>query len=194
LERVLAIEPTSERASLLGSAFKRLAILERKSGRAAAFRKAIAEMAASYRKAEDLARKNNADNLYYPAANRMSAELILNAGKEKWQGFDPADLAAVRESLEKKVSSNPDFWSVVGQTELRIYQAIAQRGLAKALGGILHDLVDLKTRARGPRMWASVRDQAEFTLTSYIAAAGLPQTERNAARKLLAQLQDDATK
>jgi len=50
----------------------------------------------------------------------------------------------------------------------------------------------VKLRANAPRMWASVRDQAEFTLSRYIEARGYPPCEREAARKLLKQLQDHA--
>jgi len=57
---------------------------------------------------------------------------------------------------------------VVGLTELGIYEALAVRTLAKSLDGIIRDLADVKLRANAPRMWASVRDQAEFTLSRYI--------------------------
>jgi hypothetical protein len=90
------------------------------------------------------------------------------------------------------VTSDPDFWSVVGLTELGIYEALAVRTLAKSLDGIIRDLADVKLRANAPRMWASVRDQAEFTLSRYIEARGYPPREREAARKLLKQLQDHA--
>jgi tetratricopeptide (TPR) repeat protein len=194
LERLLAIDATSERASLVGSAFKRLVTLEAKSGRTAASREAIGEMAKYYRQAEDLARRNNSDNLFYPAANRMSAELVLNVGRPNWPGFDAGDIAAVRQSLQRKAAADPDFWSVVGLTELRIYEMLADRKLAKALDSILNDLADVKARANAPRKWASVRDQAEFTLSPYIGARELPAPEREAARKLLKQLQDYAAK
>src|SRR5262245_8523433 len=189
LERLLAINATSERASLVGSAFKRLAMLEAKSERAAASRKAIGDMAKYYRQAEDLARNNNSDNWFYPATNRMSAELVLNVGRTNWAGFNQEDIAAVRQSLQKKTAVDPDFWSVVGLTELRIYEALANRKLATALDGILKDLADVRARANARRMWASVHDQAEFTLTPYIEARGLAAREREAALKLLKQLQ-----
>ena len=40
------------------------------------------------------ARSNHAA-LFYPALNRMAAELIVDAGKPGWAGFDPAALAEV---------------------------------------------------------------------------------------------------
>lgn len=191
LERVVAIAPTSEREGLLGSAFKRLAMLEGQSRQRAA-RSAMAQMAAHYHQAEELALKNNADNLYYPAMNRMSAELILNFSQPNWPGFAAADVAAVRQSLQKKVMEDADFWSVVGLTELHIYEALAQRQLAKALGDILAELQDLKARVSAPHLWDSVFAQARFTLQPYIGASRIPAAEHEAANKLLAQLQNNA--
>src|SRR5262249_2692091 len=124
--------------------------------------------------------------------NRMSAELILRVGERHWAGFDAADVAAVRQSLQKKASEDPDFWSVVGLIELRIYEALAQRHLATVLGGILAELQDLKTRVSAPHLWASGHAQARFTLQPYIGAARLAEAEREAAGQLLAQLQDHA--
>jgi tetratricopeptide (TPR) repeat protein len=191
LLRVVSINSNGERESLLGSAFKRLTMVEQRLGRRAEARRAIKEMAMHYRKAEDLLRKNDPDNLYYPAMNRMSAELVLNSGKKDWAGFDSTDLAAVRQSLQKKVMLDPDFWSVVGLTELRIYEALAQRQLAKSLAGILAELVDLKTRVGSTQMWDSVHAQARFTLQPYIDSSQSSQ-ERDAARKLLSKLKEFA--
>ena len=165
-------------------------MLEEKSPQPTVARRALAQMAEHYRKAEELARQNHADNLYYPAMNRMSAELILNVNQRHWAGFDAADVAAVRQSLQKKVAEDPDFWSMVGLIELRIYAALAQRQLAAALGGILADLQELETRVNAQHTWDSVYAQARFTLQPYIGAARLPEPEREAAGKLLAQLQD----
>ena len=54
----------------------------------------LVQMAEHYRKAEELARQNHANNLYYTAMNRMSAELILNVNQRHWASFDAADVAA----------------------------------------------------------------------------------------------------
>jgi pimeloyl-ACP methyl ester carboxylesterase len=180
---------TIERESLLGSAFKRLSMLEKKSRRRAAARVAIEMMATHYRNAENLARKNGNDSLHYPAMNRMSAELILNGANKNWPGFDSADLAAVRQSLQKKVMQDPDFWAVVGLTELRIYEALAQRRLSKALNGILAELTDLKNRVSSKQMWDSVHAQARFTLQPYMETSKTPE-ERKSARELLLKFEE----
>jgi hypothetical protein len=194
LEQLYAVGATSERASLLGSALKRLAMLEAAGGSKLVSRETIAAMAAHYRDAENLALQHKTDNPYYPAINRMTAELVLKAGETNWAGFDPSDVAMVRQSLQKKVTEDADFWSVVGLTELRIYEALAQRRLAKALADILKHLADLKARASAPRMWNSVYDQARFILSPYIKADKLPKSESDAAHRLLEQLADYADK
>ena len=122
----------------------------------------------------------------------MSAELVLNAGNSKWWGFASEDMPVLRQLLENKVAESPDFWSVVGQIEWRIYEALADRRLAKVLDGILADLADVKARAYALLSWASVSDQAQFVLSPYVAARAVSATERAAAQKLLAQLEQYA--
>jgi tetratricopeptide (TPR) repeat protein len=143
LERVEALEPTSERASLVGSAFKRLAMLEATAGRSGPSRKAIAAMRDRYAEAEKLARKNDSDNLHYAMANRMNAELVLNIANPDWR-FDSAEVLTLRQLLLKKATEDPEFWSVIGLTEWRIYEALSNRSLAAVVGDILTELVQGK--------------------------------------------------
>jgi hypothetical protein len=192
LQFLLAINATVERASLLGSAYKRLAILESgEKGRRQDWKKAIAAMSGYYRQAEELARANNADNLFYPAVNRMVGELILNAGT-RWRGFDATDMTAARQSLQRKATADPDFWSVVGLAELRIYEALAARNLAASVAGIVQDLRDVKARAHAPSLWESLRDQAVFALSPLTEGRALSQGERAAALKLIKLLEEFA--
>ncbi len=188
LERVAAVASTVERESLLGSAYKRLASIEKSAKEASAERAALTKSLEHYQKAEQIARESGADNLFYPAMNRMSLALLISAGQGPSSGFEAADLSAVRQSLQKKNAHSPDFWSVVGVTELRIYEALAKRELAPALDGILADLDDLRPRVASSSMWSSVADQAHITLTAYMEAKGVSAAERDAARTLLAQL------
>jgi len=192
LQRAAAIASTVEGQCLLGSAYKRLAEIERKSGNQRQEQEAIANAVNQYAAGEHIARATSAENLYYPAMNRMSLALALD-GDAAPAGFDSNYVGAVRQSLQKKVRENPDFWSVVGLTELRIYHALAQRGLAIALPGILADLDDLMPRATSSRMWASVADQAQFTLTRYIKLQSVDGSERVAAKTLLARFAAQAT-
>ena len=191
LERLLAASATSERASLLAAAFKRLAMVERKGGRRAAFRTAVQAMARRYGEAEKLARKNKADNLHYPISNRMAAKLVLSFDQRDRSGLDPGDITELRQAV-KKNEADADFWLVVAAIELRMFEALAERNLAKELDGILEALSNVHSRASATRMWGSVHDQADFVLSPYIATSTVTAAERDAARTLLARLQDYA--
>ncbi|KNZ31343.1 MAG: hypothetical protein AD742_17380 [Methylibium sp. NZG] len=185
LNALVSLAPTIERESLLGSAHKRLALLEAHAGRTQANADAIAAMADHYRRAETLARHSRDADLFYPALNRMGAELLAQAGNAGWGGFDPQDTALVRDSLERKRRDDPDFWSVVGLPELGVYEALASKTLAAQLPVVLAAYDDLHRRAGVPWMWASVADQAGFVLAPYSAGSS---AEAKAAQTLLAVL------
>ncbi len=201
LGRLVAVQPTAERESLLGSAYKRLVMLEGRAERgahhaaqrgrrrraAAARLDALRAMALHYGNAERLAREANAENLFYPAKNGISAELRLAFLERR-----PAELAldradAVRESLERAATERPDFWSVVGQIELRLLTSLAARQLAGAAPALLGAFQDLKARVPAPQMWDSVHSEARFTLEPYQGVASA--AEKRAARALLDALQ-----
>ena len=116
----------------------------------------------------------------------MAAELIVDAGKPKWNNFDKATLDDVLESLTIRARDEPDFWSFIGMIELRTYQAIADKGLAAARPDIERDLDELFTRVSAASMWSSVLDQASFVLPKYAQRAG--GVERQAATRLLARV------
>jgi hypothetical protein len=184
LDTLLAIGSTVEREVIYGSAFKRLAMIEAEAGDSDAERKALKGMKLHYGKAEDIAKKQKAVNLYYPAMNRMAAELALLEGRDSGAAFRPGDVAAARESLIAAALGRPDFWSVVGQTELNMYEALSARALGENLATLttqfekLHDRVPLASKS-----WASVYDNATFVLQKYRSHARAP--EKEAAAKLL---------
>ena len=45
-------------------------------------------MKVRYANAEKLARTSNDPRLFYPALNRMAAELIVDCARPGWRGFD----------------------------------------------------------------------------------------------------------
>ncbi|MGH8606890.1 MAG: tetratricopeptide repeat-containing protein [Gammaproteobacteria bacterium] len=75
LERLAAVQSTIERESLLGSAYKRLTMVEWRAGRKRAADAALNSAVKHYGNAEGMARKAGADNLFYPAKNGISCEL-----------------------------------------------------------------------------------------------------------------------
>jgi pimeloyl-ACP methyl ester carboxylesterase/tetratricopeptide (TPR) repeat protein len=187
LEQVTNLRPTTERESLCGSAWKRMAMLEAEAKRPSAETKAIASMKLRYENAEKLARVSNDHLLFYPALSRMAAELIVDAAKPGWRGFDTAALKEVRNNLAAKTRDDPDFWSVVGLTELRLYQAIAERKLTAELDAIIREYDDLHGRVSATTSWSSVLDQVRFVLPKYEVRA--TATEKKAVMALTKYLE-----
>ena len=140
-----------------------------------------------YQNAEAIGREHGSSNIFYPALNRIAADLALNAGRRGWKGLDAGAVSSARSSLAAKVRDDPDFWSVVGQTDLDVYEAVARRDLAGRRGSIESAYEDLHARVGAPRSWASVYDTARFVLRKYAGrAAG---AERKAASAVLKRLE-----
>jgi CHAT domain/Lecithin:cholesterol acyltransferase len=191
LERVSDLASTIERESLCGSAWKRMAMVEAAATNATAEDKAIVQMKLRYANAEKLARSINDDLLFYPALNRMAAELVVDAAKPGWKGFDPTSVGEVRSNLARKTRDDPDFWSVIGLTELRLYQALARRSLAPELPDILQEYATLYARVSAATSWSSVLDQVRFVLPKYVLRA--TASEKQAVQTLVRNLEKYAS-
>ncbi len=185
LSALVTMAPTIERESLLGSAYKHLALVEAEAQQVGAETRAIARMAEHYQRAEALAGQTGHPEYFYPALNLMAAELIGNARSKVWPGFSPIFVQRVRDSLERKRREDPDFWSVAGLPELGVYEALAGRRLAGQLPGVLQAFEDLHHRAGTPWLWASVADQLTFVLRHF---SGGTSAEAQAAQALLTVL------
>ncbi len=176
-------QPTVERLSLLGSACKRLAMLEQRAGDAAAARQALDAAAAAYEQAETLAAATASSELFYPALNRMALELVIHGRDKSWPRLDAARTQAARESLLRRAQSDPDFWSAVGQVEIELYAALAERRLAASSAAIADGYADIHARVSSAKPWRTVADQARFVLEPVLARTS--GTERRAAADLL---------
>ena len=185
LERLAADHPSMERESLCGSAFKRLALLEAAAKQPRNEAQAMAKMQAHYRRGEELGRANHLD-FFYPAMNRMAAELALHAGASTWKGVKHAAVDEIRTVLETKARDEPEFWSVGGLIELRVYEALARRNLAAKVEGITDDYAKLYERLSAGLKWQSIFDTARLVLPKYAQRAS--PAEGKAARALLAAL------
>jgi len=186
LEKLLALQSTSERENIYGSACKRLALIEAAAGRRAQELRAIEAMKLHYRRAEVIARASQASDLFYPALNYLAADVALNAGRRGWKGLDSAIVASARASLEAKNLADPDFWSVVGQTELQLYIALADGKLASTQKSLERGYQDLYRRVSAHWLWSSVFDTTQFVLQKYAVRASVK--EKNSADSLLASL------
>jgi len=185
LQQLAALHSTVERESLLGSAWKRLAMV----GEGKAAQDALSHMVEHYARAETLARDEGAANLFYPIMNAIAGELRLTALRgQAGVALDGARVGAARQSLQDAVGRAPDFWSVVGLVELQWLEAVAAKRLAAARESVAAAFEDLAQRVPAPHLWKSARDQAHFVLAPYAAAAG--GTEAAAAKALLKQLDE----
>ncbi len=183
LQALAGMKSTAERENLLGSAWKRLQMVETAVGRDDAALQALKEMARHYAAAEALEVAAGSDKMFYPAMNGIAAELRLAFVEGRAPVLADARMAIVRESLQTAAATNPDFWCVAGQTELRMLQVLAKRELAGATRSLIGDFQDLKLRVQSPSMWDSVYAQARFTLEPYQLVAGV--AEKRAAAELL---------
>ncbi|HWH84014.1 MAG TPA: CHAT domain-containing protein [Burkholderiaceae bacterium] len=186
LEKLAAVQSTIERENLLGSAYKRLTMVESDAKRAAEAQAALAASVKHYGAAEAMARKAGADNLHYPAKNGIGAELRAAFLAGRAPVLDADRLKVVSDSLDHAAITRPDFWSVVGQTELQMLAALAQGRLAAAEPALTAALRELKARVPALRMWDSVLNEARFTLEPYLGVASA--ADKRAAQKLLDEL------
>ena len=138
-------------------------------GRRGRIAASLRQMLRHYERAQEIGSANGVKDVYYPASNRLAADVALNAGKRGWRGLDREIAAVVASSLEAKRANDADFWSVVGEIELRQYQAIARKRLAAAYPQLLKAYQDLHKRVAATRMWSSVYDTACLVLPSYAA-------------------------
>ena len=185
------MRPTVEREGLLGSAYKRLTMVQTRAGRAREAQAALDAAVHHYEASETLARKAGVDKLlFYPAKNAISCALRAALLKKRLPVLDAGRVKAVNDSLHQAATEEPDFWSVVGQTELLVLSAVARGQLAPALPGALASLRDLAARVPAGWMWDLVYNEAQFTLLPYLQMASA--AEKHAAQNLLDALKEMA--
>jgi CHAT domain-containing protein len=185
LAKAGAVQGTLERSSLLGSAYKRRALVNIAAGRRAQVDRDLELMASSYRDAHAYGEQAGVDDLFYPLSNRLVAEVALNAGRGRWRTLDRRIVDVLEQSLK---ASDPDFWSVISAIELDQYRALALRRLASARPKLEKAYADIHRRVTSTRMWGSVYDTACLTLPTYAARA--TGKEKMAAESLLVHLRD----
>jgi hypothetical protein len=112
--------------------------------------------------------------------NRIAAQLAL---ADDAKPLDNDDVTAVRGSMS---SVPPDFWSVVGQTELDVFVSIAAGRLSHDVDNLIEDFRKHHARVGNPRMWGSVLDNATFVHCRYRRRPD--ESERTAADRLLGEL------
>jgi hypothetical protein len=186
LTKLVAVEQTMERASLIGSAYNAApwstaqpeGAGRMQQGPPADEQSAIGTRRSWVRRAAHPT-SSTRSRIASPPKSRSTPASRDGAA---WIG-KPAKI--LRASLKAK-SEDPDFWSVVGEAELDQYDALAQKKLASASTKLNRAYQDLHKRVTATRMWASVYDTACLVLPNY--ASRTTGKERAAANDLLAQL------
>ncbi|MEP7281738.1 MAG: CHAT domain-containing protein, partial [Rubrivivax sp.] len=191
LDMLASLEPTAERHSLRGSAWKRLAMLARDDGDAAGAAAALTQLVACYRQAADAALAAGDVDETFPTMNLLTASVAAAGPTARAWRLDPTLLARVREQLQARQATTPDFWSMVGTIELELLEAAAGRRLAASAPALIDAFADLKRRVQAPRMWGSVAENADFVLTPWWAS-GRRTAEGRAAHEVLEALRAHA--
>jgi len=183
LNKLMAIQPSAERCSMLASAYKRRVMVQGAAGRRA--ERDLANMRSCYAESERLAKAAKLSNAFYPMLNLVAADLLLHRGKKS--PASPARVREVRQVLETAMRDDPEFWAAAGEIELAMYEALAS---AEGLSGKLKQLEmryrDLNGRVKARSMWQSVYDQASFVLSCRRVKAAA--AEKRAAEDLLGVL------
>ena len=159
-----ALLPTVERWSLVGSARKRHALIERAAGDVKAELYQIETMEAAYRNAVALAEQSDPGSWDRPAINQLAAQ-VRRRHLDPLQNLpDPHLVARLRTVLAKHSQQDPDFWSESGLIEIDLYQSLMGQEGAPSLSYIANRYADLQRRAPARAEWRTVSDQLEFVL------------------------------
>jgi hypothetical protein len=189
LDTLSALGSTFDRENFYGSTYRRLALLDTEAGRDAAAAEATRRMRQHYAEAEKIARTAAANRdpkappLFYAAIDRIGAQLAMGDPRNGAEPMDTETIEAIRASM---ASAAPDFWSVVGQTELDMYMAASHNGLANSLADLRRAFSDHHALAPSPRMWSSVLDRTRLALSGYRKHASASEVE--AVDQILAHL------
>lgn len=162
--------PTVERLNLLGSACKRLAMVNEEEGPR---QEALFNMANYYRRAYELGGKGN----IYPFSNWAVAKALVSAlaapGGSKRQSDELLRLRdecqQMMEVVLERANSEPNFWNSVAQPDLEVVMLLAQPKLSAKLATeaaqrISDGYRSAFKRGSSPREMASVRESIDFVI------------------------------
>lgn len=162
LEGIRARRPSMEVWSMIGSAYKRLVLVEQKLGADASAH--LAKMKSSYAKAL-LANAPN-DDRFYPRMNLVAA---YAASRE---AVPAALLEAAYQDAAAAAANARDFWIHVAPVELELYAAVAAGNLSPTAAATLRGrFAEARKHGGSVREWKSVLETAEFVLGG-VAAGG----------------------
>jgi hypothetical protein len=156
-------DQTVERLSLLGSAFKRKALVST-AERAASLK----QMRTYYEQAGALAlkRRNRVDP--YPLLNRLTAELTMawqegkrGIGRKARHAFTQG-LSDSRLELESAQAKAPEVWGRISLCDLDLLAALAEAKFDEETAGRIAEAYRDARKLASPREFESVFDQFDF--------------------------------
>lgn len=161
LEPLCGFFPTSERFSIMGSAYKRLARMQTNKR---SLQSTLEKMAYYYRKAYE----RGGSTHYYPFTNMVTADwLIENLKKPIDKDFDEliSDCDRIIAITQEKNDSSPDFWNSVALADCVLVKLMLQGELSQAS---TNEVIALYQRAvqRGasPREIGSIKENFQFLM------------------------------
>jgi hypothetical protein len=161
LRQVLELGPTSERWSLVGSSYKRLAKLSSGKERL----ESLERMSDAYREAYELKLRRTGQVDTYPLLNYLQARVVRRLQEDSLE--DLAELlAAAEEAAPERMTARPDFWSAIIPADIALVRHLASGRLgqpAKRLE-IVQAYLEGRTRASSPRELDSVLDNLRFLI------------------------------
>lgn len=190
LDRLLKINETAERLSLMGSAHKRNAWITTGKQR----KVALSKMATYYRKAHF--KKIRQDNYIldtYTLLNWLAAECL-----QGWYGENTEVSSAdfrdwsewARAYAEELDRLEPNFWNSIVKPECDLVQALADATLDKQKQAIVDAYLHAKARGASPREFRSVIDHLEFLADMAAEVGNRKSIQQQAAalREIVEQL------
>ncbi|RYZ09192.1 MAG: CHAT domain-containing protein [Myxococcales bacterium] len=205
LNLLAALPETSERFSMVASAWKRRAMTDYAKleafGDEAARQSSVSALEESqrfYEQSAQIAAKEGSRGVAYPRLNAMTAQLVRELLLGHRLTNDQGAVQEVRDSLTAWAAEKRDFWPYVQAIEVELYAAVLQQSLSSELARLLERFKELWTRIADLNSWGSVSAQARFLLRPYRRALELGGTlapensaaEAEAARQLTKRLHE----
>jgi CHAT domain-containing protein/pimeloyl-ACP methyl ester carboxylesterase len=179
-----------ERLCLLGSSYKRLAIVTTGNKRKSALR----EMADSYRHAHVRAVQQQKPKPY-PLLNLIAANYALQtlfpqterrvARKPKGREDDKKLLTIVDGLVKEKLTPDTDFWDAIASADYQLTRHLIEQTLAENINSIVQGYREAKKRGGSPREFRSVLEHIDFLIEMWRG-----DTKTPAGKKRFSALQD----
>jgi len=118
----------------------------------------------------------------------VAAEVVLGSTSGQRRPKLPSSVfEEARRSVEAKNKKDPDFWSLVAEPELRLYEALLGGTISRHAAAVVKQLRDVHRRSQGAKEWSSVEDTLRFVVDPYLKHA-TPKAGK-AVRGVLAEIE-----